>query len=95
MSSGSVDFLGFDQLPADGVLLVPGRLDCRELLTLATQLSPRPVTWLVEESALVEPATQQYLARDYIRAATFSEDDPDPAAVGKALEVNTTLTSLV
>ncbi|MFP6878174.1 MAG: AMP-binding protein [Roseibacillus sp.] len=85
MSSGSVDFLGFDQLPTDGVLLVPGRLDCRELLTLAAQLSPRPVTWLVEERALLEPATREHLARDDVRAATFSEDDPDPAAVGEVL----------
>jgi acyl-[acyl-carrier-protein]-phospholipid O-acyltransferase/long-chain-fatty-acid--[acyl-carrier-protein] ligase len=86
MFTGSVDFLGFDKFPADGVLLVPGRLDYRELLTLAAQLSSRPVTWLVEENALVEPATQEYLAREDVRAATFSEDDPDPADIGEALK---------
>ena len=86
MFSGSVDFLGFNKFPADGVLLVPGRLDYRELLTLAAQLSSRPVTWLVEENALVEPATQTYLAREDVRAATFSENDPDPPDIGEAFQ---------
>lgn len=85
MPSASVTFLGFEQLPADGVLLVPGRLDHRELLILAGQLSNRPITWLVEETALVEPTTREYLAREDVRAATFSEADPDPAAIGEAL----------
>lgn len=86
MSSGSVDFLGFEKLPTDGVLLVPGRLDYRELLSLADRLSSRSVTWLVEENALVEPATQEYLGREDVRAATFSQDDPDPADIGEALQ---------
>ena len=85
MSSGSVEFFGFEQLPSDGVLLVPGRLDHRELLALAAKLSDRPLTWLVEENALVEPATREYLSREDVRAAAFSENDPDPAAIGAAL----------
>ncbi|NIP95993.1 MAG: hypothetical protein GWO24_22165, partial [Akkermansiaceae bacterium] len=32
-----------------------------------------------------EPETRDYLGGGEIRAATFSEDDPDPAAVGEAL----------
>lgn len=85
MSSGSVDFLGFDQLPAEGVLIVPSRLEFRELGALAARLSPRAITWLVEEGALVEPETREYLARQDVRAATFSANDPDPVAVGEAL----------
>ncbi len=85
MPSGSVDFLGFECLPSDGVLLVPGRLSHRELLALAAKLAPRSVTWLVEENAWVEPATRDYLAREEIRAVAFSERDPDPVAVGEVL----------
>lgn len=85
MSSGSAQFIGFDQLPAEGCLLVPGRLDCRELSSLMEQLSPRRITWLIEESAWVEPATREYLAQEGVVAATFSEDDPDPAEVGEVL----------
>ncbi len=85
MSSASVSFLGFENLPADGVLLVPGRLPHRELLSLASLLAPRSITWLIEEGAMVEPETRDYLARDDVRAATFSQEDPDPTAIGEAL----------
>ncbi len=85
MASASVNFLDFENLPADGVLLVPGRLDHRELQSLAARLAPRSITWLVEEGAMVEPATREYLSREDVRAATFSDEDPDPAAIGEAL----------
>ncbi|MDP7654791.1 MAG: hypothetical protein QF706_01900, partial [Roseibacillus sp.] len=85
MSSASVSFLGFESLPADGVLLVPGRLPHRELLNLASRLGVRPVTWLIEENAMVTPETQDYLAREDVRAVTFSQEDPDPTAIGEAL----------
>ncbi len=85
MPSASVKFLDFELLSADGALLIPGRLDHRELQALASQLAPRPVTWLVEEGAMVEPPTREYLSREDIRAATFSDQDPDPEAIGEAL----------
>ena len=85
MSSDSAKFLDFESLSADGILLIPGRLDHRELQALASKLAPRRVTWLVEEGAMVEPATREYLSRDDIRAATFSDQDPDPEAIGEAL----------
>ncbi|MCH2063730.1 MAG: AMP-binding protein [Roseibacillus sp.] len=85
MPSTSANFLGFENLPADGFLLLPGRLPHRELLALASRLEPRSVTWLIEENAMVAPETRDYLAREDVRAATFSEEDPDPAAIGEAL----------
>ena len=86
MPSTSASFLGFENLPADGFLLLPGRLAHRELIALASRLEPRSITWLIEENAMVEPETRDYLAREDVRAATFSEEDPDPAAIGKALQ---------
>ena len=83
--ASSPSFLGFDTLPAHGALLVPGRLRHEDLLALATELAPRNLIWLVEEAALVDPATQEYLNREDIRAVTFSQADPDPTAIGKAL----------
>ena len=81
----SPSFLGFDTLPAHGALLVPGRLRHEDLLALATKLAPRSLIWLVEETAMVDPATQEYLNREDIRAVTFSQADPDPTAIGQAL----------
>ncbi|MBB08015.1 MAG: 2-acyl-glycerophospho-ethanolamine acyltransferase [Roseibacillus sp.] len=84
MASSSPFFIGFEDLPDDGCLLIPGRLPHPELLALSSRLKTRPVTWLIEEGAMVEPATQEYLAGEDVLAATFSRDD-DPAAVGGAL----------
>ena len=83
--ASSPSFLGFDTLPAHGALLVPGRLRHEDLLALATELAPRNLIWLVEEAATMDPATQEYLNREDIRAVNFSQADPDPTAIGKAL----------
>ena len=64
--ASSPSFLGFDTLPAHGALLVPGRLRHEDLLALATKLAPRSLIWLVEETAMVDPATQEYLNREDI-----------------------------
>ena len=85
LMASSPSFLGFDTLPAHGALLVPGRLRHEELLALVARLAPRSLIWLVEETAMVDPATQEYLNGEDIRAVTFSQADPDPAAIGKAL----------
>ena len=79
------NFIGFDSLSSGGALLLPGRLPHQQLLSLAARLAPRPLLWLIEEGAMVEPATQQYLDREDTRAVTFSRDDPDPGAIGEAL----------
>jgi acyl-[acyl-carrier-protein]-phospholipid O-acyltransferase/long-chain-fatty-acid--[acyl-carrier-protein] ligase len=85
MSTGSAQFLDLQRLPTEGGLIVPGRLDFRELCALARQLQDRPVTWLVEENSLVEPETRDYLGRPDVVAATFSENDRSPKEVGEAL----------
>lgn len=85
MPAGSPQFLNFNNLPVEGALLVPGRLEFRELATLAGQLGKRRITWLIEEDSFVEPATRDYLAREDVVAATFSKSDPSPEDIGQAL----------
>jgi len=85
MAAGSFTFLGFESFPSEGTLIVPGLLRHREMQALARRLAHRPIVWLVEENAFVEPATRDYLARRDVLAATFSDQDPHPAVVGAAL----------
>jgi len=85
MSAGSTQFIGLERLPAEGSLVVPGRLGYRELLALEKRFAGRPITWLVEENALVEPQTRDHLSRANVLAAAFSEDDASPPEVGVAL----------
>lgn len=85
MPAGSAQFISWERLSADGTLLVPGRLGYRELLALEKKLGGRPITWLVEENALVEPEVRDHLSRQDTLAAAFSEDDPSPPEVGAAL----------
>lgn len=85
MPAGSTQYLGLERLPAEGSLVVPGRLDYREILALEKKFAERPITWLVEENALVEPQTRDHLSRQNVLAAAFSEDDASPPEVGVAL----------
>ena len=85
MSFAPIQFLGLERLPGDGTVIVPSRLGHPELRALEKQLAGRPLTWLAEEGALVEPAVRDYLAKDGVMAATFSEHDPSPVEVGEAL----------
>ncbi|MBM49300.1 MAG: 2-acyl-glycerophospho-ethanolamine acyltransferase [Roseibacillus sp.] len=78
-------FLDFDRLPTEGALIIPGRLPHQQLIALATRLAPRPLVWLIEEAAVIEPATREYLDQEDTRAVTFSKEDPDPGAIGEAL----------
>ena len=64
MPTGSTQFIGLERLPAEGTLVVPGHLDFQELQALEKQFAGRPITWLVEESALVEHPVRDHLSRE-------------------------------
>lgn len=85
MPTGSTQFIGLERLPAEGTLVVPGHLDFQELQALEKQFAGRPITWLVEESALVEHPVRDHLSRENVYAAAFSEDDLSPPEVGDVL----------
>lgn len=84
--SNKIEILGTENIPQDGALVIPGRLDFNEMLHLEKVFNDRPVTWLCEEKAKLEPTVQSYLEREGTSAIFFSENDPDPAGVGVTLQ---------
>jgi acyl-[acyl-carrier-protein]-phospholipid O-acyltransferase / long-chain-fatty-acid--[acyl-carrier-protein] ligase len=84
MSSASIQILHKDRLPSDGTLVIPGRLNFEQLLHLERLFSGRKITWLVEESAHLDPAPRSFLEKSE-SGAIFSAGDGNPAAVGRQL----------
>jgi len=78
--------LGADRIPATGFLLIPGRLGFQDLLALTKMFHDRPITWLIEESAKLDPMVRDFLERSGKAGASFAADDDAPAAVGEALK---------
>jgi acyl-[acyl-carrier-protein]-phospholipid O-acyltransferase/long-chain-fatty-acid--[acyl-carrier-protein] ligase len=86
--SKKIDILGEQHIPAEGVLVIPGRLNHREALHLEKVFSGRNVTWLCEENIVLDKATRSHLERDDATAVAFSADDAAPAAIGETLQDN-------
>jgi acyl-[acyl-carrier-protein]-phospholipid O-acyltransferase / long-chain-fatty-acid--[acyl-carrier-protein] ligase len=85
MSSVSLQILHKERLPATGCLVIPGRLESGFLLAFEKIFTGRKITWLVEESALYEPAVRAHLEKSG-SGAMFSADDADPASAGAQLK---------
>jgi acyl-[acyl-carrier-protein]-phospholipid O-acyltransferase/long-chain-fatty-acid--[acyl-carrier-protein] ligase len=84
MSRSQLQTLGTDRIPADGVLVVPGRLDFAELQALENLFAGRRIAYLVEESAILPEAVRSHLERRG-NAYAFSAADPVLADVGNQL----------
>lgn len=83
--SSAVQFLHQDRIPSTGCLVVPGRVDFHELLHLQQLFSDRSITWLIEDSAPLDPMVQGFLEQSGSGAA-FSDADGDPASAGEQLK---------
>lgn len=82
----SLQTLGADRIPPTGFLLIPGRLGFQELLAVTKMFHDRPITWLIEESAKLDPMVRDFLERSGKAGASFAADDDAPTAVGEALK---------
>ena len=87
MSATTIEILHRDRIPEEGVLVIPGRLNFEQLLHLERVFSERRITWLVEESALLDPAMQGYMENSE-HGALFSAGDSNPASAGAQLREN-------
>lgn len=85
MSSVVHQILHPERIPDHGVLVIPGRLDFEQLLTLEKQFSDRRITWLVEEHAQHDPQLRAYMEKSG-SGAMFSADDTALEAAGQQLQ---------
>lgn len=87
--SQKIDLLGKENIPADGALVIPGRLNHQEMLQLEQVFSGRKVTWLCEEKVVLDAATRSYLEREDTTAVAFSVGDTAPESIGETLKAHT------
>ncbi len=81
----AISILHTDRIPKSGVLIIPGRLDFQQLLTLEKTLHGRRITWLIEEHDHHDPLLRGYLEKSE-SGAMFSIRDGNLAAAGKMLQ---------
>ena len=84
--SKRIDLLGNEHIPSKGALVIPGRLDHRDMLHLRQIFSDRKITWLCEEKVVLDARTQEYLERDDTTAVAFSVNDKAPESIGETLQ---------
>lgn len=87
MSATTIQILHRDRIPADGVLVVPGRLNFEQLLHLEKLFDDRRVTWLIEENAQLDPAMRGYLENSE-HGTMFSIKDKNPTNAGAQLRAS-------
>ena len=80
------EILGIENIPSEGVLVIPGRLDFQEMLHLEQLFSGRNITWLCEENVSLDDSTRSFLERDGVTAVAFSASDTAPAEIGQKLK---------
>ncbi len=71
-SQENVLVLGKDQVPSDGVLIIPNFLSFHDLLLFAKQLEGREVTYLVNQSGTFDPLLQAHLEKEDVSALEFA-----------------------
>ncbi|MEY3894557.1 MAG: hypothetical protein RLZZ214_76, partial [Verrucomicrobiota bacterium] len=85
MSSAAIQIIHKERLPTTGCLVIPGRLDFEFIPHFEKLFAGRKVTWLIEESATLDPAVRGYLEKSG-SGAMFAADDAAPAAAGSQLK---------
>ncbi|BDS06263.1 hypothetical protein NT6N_13030 [Oceaniferula spumae] len=86
--SKKLEILGKQNIPTEGALVIPGRLDFHEMLQMEQLFSGRKITWLCEENVVLDDAVRNFLEREGVTAVAFSAKDTAPAAVGDNLRGN-------
>lgn len=75
--------IGQDRLPTSGHLVIPGRVSRADITVFKKLYAGRPMTWLIEESAVIDDEIKALIQND--EGAMFGSDD-DPALVGQQLK---------
>lgn len=83
--STPVQVRSLGRLPQGGSLIVPGRLDATQINDLTAILSPRKITWLVEESTSLSPEVEKALEQSGHNGIAFSKTDESLPEVGQNL----------
>ena len=86
--SKTIEIHGENNIPEEGALVIPGRLDFNQMLLLEQIFAGRNITWLCEENIILDDSVRGYLEQDGITAVAFSADDEAPEIIGKALAKN-------
>ncbi|HVJ45207.1 MAG TPA: AMP-binding protein [Luteolibacter sp.] len=81
----SIQILNQSRLPKSGVLVIPGRIDPQTLGPIEKLFSGRKVTWLIEETANLDPHIKSHLEKSG-SGAMYSAADTAPAAAGAQLK---------
>lgn len=85
MSFGNAQVLHHERLPSTGALVIPGRLDAAHLPALEKIFSGRKITWLIEESAQLDPQVRSFLEKSG-SGAMFDAADTAPESAGEQLK---------
>jgi acyl-[acyl-carrier-protein]-phospholipid O-acyltransferase / long-chain-fatty-acid--[acyl-carrier-protein] ligase len=75
--------IGQDRIPTGSMLVIPGRISRAEITVFRKLFSGRPITWLVEENAVIADDIKPLIQQD--QGAMFALDD-DPTLVGEQLK---------
>lgn len=85
MSSTAIQIIHKERLPTTGCLVIPGRADFEFLPQLEKLFAGRKITWLIEETATLNPAVRGYLEKSG-SGAMFAANDAAPAVAGSQLK---------
>lgn len=77
------NIIGQDRLPTTGTLVIPGRVSRAEITVFKKLFAGRPITWLVEESAILPDGIKGMIQND--QGAMFNAEDV-PSLVGQQLK---------
>ncbi|MCP5534980.1 MAG: AMP-binding protein [Akkermansiaceae bacterium] len=83
--SHKIEIHGEKNIPQEGALVIPGRLDFHEMLHLEQILAGKKLTWLCEEGVVLDAPVRSYLERDGVKAVAFSAKDKAPKSIGDTL----------
>ena len=70
--SKTIEIHGENNIPEEGALVIPGRLDFNQMLLLEQIFAGRSITWLCEENIVLDDSVRSYLEQDGITAVAFS-----------------------
>ncbi len=78
--SSKTEVIGIEQLPKDGVFVIPNQLSFQDLLHLEQCLDERKITFLIDRHGEYDPLLQAHLNREEVSAFEFErgEDHQEP-----------------
>ena len=91
----NVIIIGKENVPEEGVLIVPNYLSFHDLLLVESELKPRSVTYLIEEDGLFDPLLQAHLEKDGVAALEFSADTEHLETFKRQIHANVTAGEIV